>query len=107
MLRLTLAVAAFAMTSVTAEAISRYNSTTLTCAAARSHVAAEGAVVFRYPSSRKSGLTLYDRFVAQGGFCSWSVTARAKSIPTLDGQCALLACLPRNDDFDFGRGFGN
>lgn len=105
MMRFTLILAAALMFSGTAEAISRYNSTTLSCAAARSHVATEGAVIFRYPSIRNPGLTLYDRFVAHRGFCSWSETTTAKSVPTVDGECTLLACRQTNDHDFFGRGF--
>jgi hypothetical protein len=103
MRRILTILAMVALSSGTAEAISRYQSTSMSCAAARSLVAREGAVIFRYPSARNPGLTLYDRFVAHGGFCSFGEYAGAKAVPTTSGSCTLLACLQISDEESFFR----
>lgn len=98
---------AFILSTGLAHAISRYQSTSMSCEAARSTVDREGAVVFRYPSARVPGLTLYDRFVSHGGYCSFNEYAGARSIPTADGSCTLLACRQTDEDTPFMRGFGD
>lgn len=96
------------MTAGTANAISRYNSTSMSCSTARSLVANEGAVIFRYPASRNPSLTLYDRFVRHGGYCAYGEYAGPKAVPTTTGSCTLLACLERSDDgFIFRQHYNN
>lgn len=76
-----------------AEAISRYESTSISCSSARARVAAEGAVIFRWPSANNPGLVLFDRFVAHRGFCQHNEIAARKSVPTADRRkCGLLHC---------------
>lgn len=81
MKRILLVALAVAFSCGTAEAISRYNSRSLSCAKARALVHRQGAVIFRYRSTRNPSLTLYDRFVAHGGHCAWGEVAAPKSIP--------------------------
>ncbi|MEX0347463.1 MAG: hypothetical protein AB3N20_21250 [Rhizobiaceae bacterium] len=100
MRKLFLGLIVLAVTSTSAEAISRYNSTSMSCSKAKAIVRSQGAVIFRYPSRRNPSLTLYDRFVAHGGLCAFGETAAPKSVPTRSGNCRLIACLQRND----GRG---
>lgn len=103
MKRILLVALAVAFSCGTAEAISRYNSRSLSCAKARALVHRQGAVIFRYRSTRNPSLTLYDRFVAHGGHCAWGEVAAPKSIPTASGRCTLLACRQRIDDRPFWR----
>lgn len=98
MRRILMIIATVVLSSSTAEAISRYYSTSMSCPAARSLVAQEGAVIFRYPSARNPSLTLYDRFVAHGGYCAYGEYAGPKAVPTTSGSCTLLACLQQPDD---------
>lgn len=84
----------FLATASHADAISRYNSTSLSCSKAKSIVSQQGAVVYRYPSSRNASLVLYDRFVASGSHCAFGEIAARKAIPTASGKCTLLACRP-------------
>src|SRR5690606_41903674 len=99
----TFLLAALALTFAigSASAISRYDSTSMSCASADERVRPEGAVIFRYPSERVRGLQLYDRFVAHRGFCTSGEVTAAKSVPTRSGECALLICRQIIDERDF------
>ena len=104
MRRIAFAIAVALVATGGAHAIERYNSRTLTCGQAHAIVAEQGAVIFRYPSPRKPDLTLYDRFVRHGGFCSLGEVAAPQAIPTKDtASCAVLRCLSRPDDDGFFR----
>ena len=79
-------------------AISRYNSMTMTCAAARATIDRERAVILRYPASRNKGMTLYDRFVEDGRSCDFGYYADLTYIPTKDTpSCPVLICRPATD----------
>lgn len=85
-----------------ASAISRYNSKSVTCHQAHELIASQGAVIFRYPSKRNPGLTLYNRFVAHAGKCAFGEQPALQSVPTADrSSCRLIFCSQRN-----GRGGG-
>ncbi len=76
-----------------AEAISRYNSTAMSCAAAQARIAREGAVIMRYPARFTKGLTLYDRYVTNGNLCPSGHIAVRAHIPTADmPECPVLRC---------------
>ncbi len=113
MLKIALAVVATLAITGSAHAINRYNSKTVSCQKARSLVAEQGAVIFRYPSARKPDLILYNRFVQHGGHCAIGEVTAPQSIPTKDtNSCTLLRCISRPDDDGFfhrrrGGNFGN
>lgn len=76
-----------------AHAISRYNSKELTCSEARQILKDEGAAIFRYPSTRVPGLTLYDRYVASSRYCYSGEQAQTAYIPTEDtNKCLVYNC---------------
>ena len=76
-------------------AISRYNAQSMTCAAARQAVLEQRAVIFRFPSKRIAGLTLYDRYVRDNHQCDGHEYAARAYIPTRDeARCPVLACEP-------------
>ncbi|WP_040676686.1 hypothetical protein [Nitratireductor pacificus] len=82
-----------------AEAISRYNSTAMSCAAVQGRIAAEGAAIMRYRSQRNPSLTLYDRYVAHGYLCPAGHRAVRSHIPTADrASCPVLHCKPEMRD---------
>ncbi|MGE0500068.1 MAG: hypothetical protein AB7I79_00280 [Rhizobiaceae bacterium] len=90
--------ACLALVTAEASAISRYNSKGMSCDNVQSVVRNEGAVILRYPSSR-SGMTLYDRYVAHRGFCAHGEVTRVAGVPASDTrQCAVLKCEPISDD---------
>jgi hypothetical protein len=94
------------LVSVEAHAISRYNSTSLSCGEARAIIRDEGAAIMRWTSTRNPGLPLYGRFVYHDGFCPESYRAETSFIPTADrNSCPVLECKPFSpeDDFRFFR----
>ncbi|MDQ0454042.1 hypothetical protein [Rhizobium paknamense] len=79
-------------------AIQRYNSTTMTCEGVRQAVRSEGATILRYPSKRVAGMTLYDRYVRDRGFCNSNEYAERATVPTRDNPaCPVLNCQPIED----------
>lgn len=84
------------LTAVQAHAISRYNISGMSCGHVRDIVRTEGAAILRYPSQRNPSLTLYDRYVAHGGYCQANEAAVSAWVPTADtDQCPVLKCQPR------------
>lgn len=76
-----------------AHAISRYNSQGMSCGKVQAAVQREGAVILRYGSARNPSLTLYDRYVSGGRFCSVGEVAVGSSVPTRDDRsCYVLKC---------------
>ena len=85
-------------------AISRYNSTSLTCDQVRQLLVNEGAAILRYPSPRVKDMTLYDRYVTRNAMCDPHEYADRAYVPTRDtDRCPVLNC----QDYDPGsRRFG-
>jgi hypothetical protein len=76
-----------------ASAISRYNSTGMTCARVHAIIRSEGAAIIRYPS-QFTGNILYDRYVADSGFCVGGQAANFTTIPTADrSDCPVYNCM--------------
>ncbi|RST81044.1 hypothetical protein EJC49_24200 [Aquibium carbonis] len=81
------------MLAAPAHAISRYNSQGMSCGQVQAAVQREGAVILRYRSARNPSLTLYDRYVSGGRFCSVGEVAVGSSVPTRDDRsCYVLTC---------------
>ena len=85
-----------------AHAISRYNSMSMSCAAAHQRIVQEGAVILRYPSARHPNLTLYDRYVRDGGFCEFDETTEPAWVPSRDTPSCFIGyrCKSRSHFFD-------
>lgn len=82
-------------------AISRYNSTGMSCAAVQRAIGREGAVILRYPSRNVRGMTLYDRYVIDSSFCDGHEFADRATVPTADTpRCPVRACKTRPDPED-------
>lgn len=89
----------FAVLATPALAISRYNSRSMSCDEAHRRIAAERAVILRYPSTRVAGMTLYDRFVSNAGMCGNREIPERFVVPTKDRpNCPVYACKPATDD---------
>lgn len=91
-----------------AQAISRYNSTSMSCARVKATVRAEGAVILRWRG--KSGAQRYGRFVAHGGFCESGTRAETSYVPSSDRKsCGVYECKywDPDDDFIWRPGFHN
>ena len=84
-----------------AQAISRYNPTTMSCGEVKSTVRREGAVILRWTSPR--GLPLYNRYVANERFCRFNEEAETAYVPSSDRKsCPVYECRQRSfDDDDF------
>lgn len=76
-----------------AMAISRYTSTSMSCAKVQNVLRAEGAAILRHQSTRVPGLTLYDRYVSGTGYCPFAHVAKRATVPTADAKsCPVLNC---------------
>jgi len=82
-----------------AQAISRYNSMSMSCEAARAAIQQEGAVILRYTSKRVANLPLYGRYVRAGNQCANGEIAERATVPTADdAQCRVLICVMGDPD---------
>jgi len=98
--------AGLALLASEAQAISRYNSTSMSCERVKAVVRAEGAVILRWRGN--SGIQRYGRFVANGRFCSSGERAETSYVPSSDRKsCAVRECKYWDPDddiiFRFGR----
>ena len=84
-----------------AQAISRYNSTSMSCDEVRARVRGEGAVILRYRSTRNPSLPLYGRYVSDRRFCSHDEVTETKFVPAADTRsCPVRECVQVDpDDF--------
>jgi hypothetical protein len=83
-----------------AHAISRYTSTSMSCASIKSAIRSEDAVILRWKSSQ--GNPRYDRFVANSGYCDHRERAVPAYVPSSDQKsCAVKNCrrCDRDDRF--------
>jgi hypothetical protein len=95
-----------ALVSFEAQAISRYNSTSMSCGEIKATVRAEGAVILRWRGN--SGIQRFGRFVAHTGFCSGGERAEISYVPSADRRsCSVRECKYWDPDddiiFRFGR----
>ena len=82
-----------------ASAISRYNIDDMSCARVQEIIRSEGAAILRYRG--RSGLTLYDRYVASRRYCQGSEITDSVSVPTADTRsCPVNRCV-ENEFFDY------
>lgn len=88
-----LAVALILATAGPADAISRYSALQLSCGEITAIIRRDGAAIFRYPSPRRTGMTLYDRYVRNGGYCARHQSLEKVYIPSESGQCLVQHCV--------------
>lgn len=75
-----------------AKAIGRYTIDHMDCGEVQDILDSDGAAILRYHSPR-SGMLLYDRYVANGNWCEHPKVARSSSVPTADTpHCPVLVC---------------
>jgi hypothetical protein len=94
------------LVSFEAQAISRYNSTSMSCGEIKATLRAEGAAILRWRGN--SGIQRYGRFVANGGFCESGTRAETSYVPSADRKsCSVRECKYWDPDddiiFRFGR----
>ncbi|MEP9389314.1 hypothetical protein [Mesorhizobium sp. KR9-304] len=77
-----------------ASAISRYQTTSMSCARVQAAVSSDGAAILRYPAPDNPSLVLYDRYVRDRTFCSSSQRADLQSVPAADTRnCPVRKCV--------------
>ncbi len=87
--------------SIQAHAISRYNSTSMSCDQVKARLANEGAAILRWRSKSNPNLPLYGRFVANGGYCESGTRAARSYVPTTDRKsCPVWECKYYDPDDD-------
>ena len=75
-----------------AHAISRYVSTSMTCAQVKAKLEEQGAAILQHRSPRTGNL-LYDRYVRNRQFCQGNETTDWASVPTSDSShCPVYRC---------------
>lgn len=77
----------------------RYSALKYSCSAIQSLIEQHGAAIFRYPSPRKPGLTLYDRYVRNNNFCASHQVMERVMIPSADtDRCPVRHCITGSCD---------
>lgn len=86
--------------SFDANAISKYNSQSLSCGTIKSRISSQGAVLLQWQS--RSGNPNYNRFVKNANYCNVGQTTALKSVPASNGRCSVRYCVSRRsyDSFD-------
>jgi hypothetical protein len=108
MKKVMLMAAGLALLASEAQAISRYNSTSMSCERVKAVVRAEGAVILRWRGN--SGVPRYGRFVANGRFCESGTRAEISYVPSSDRKsCPVRECKywDPDDEFIWRPRFGN
>lgn len=89
-----LVVGLIAASATHALAISRVNTHGKSCAAVKSIIASEGAVILRYPSKQDASRTLYDRYVRDRHSCQLGQVTERATVPTADNPtCRVERCI--------------
>ena len=70
------------LVSLPANAISRYNSTGMSCDEVKGTIRQDGEAIMRYRSARNPSLQLYGRYVRNDLFCRQSERAETVFIPS-------------------------
>lgn len=84
---------ALTLAAADAHAISRYDAQSMSCDRIQAAVRKEGAVILRYSSARNPGLPLYDRYVANDGYCEFDEYAQTTWVPAADTRsCPVSVC---------------
>jgi hypothetical protein len=92
----------FSLVAAEAEAISRYNSTSMSCAQVREIVRSEGAVILRYRSTRNPSLPLFGRYVSDRRYCNFDEVAETAFVPAADTRsCLVRECKQFDPDDDY------
>ena len=89
-------VAAVGMMATNAMAMSRYNASSMSCAAVHQKIAEEGAVVLQYPSHHP-GLMMYNRYVSNSMMCIGQGSTSGVKVSTSDDpNCKVVTCANSN-----------
>jgi hypothetical protein len=87
------------VTAAPASAASRINTPNASCVGIQTALVDGGAAILRFASPRKNGLTLYDRYVGDSGFCPHGQYGEWASVPAKDTpRCRVIACKAQEPD---------
>ena len=101
-MRIVLATLALLVAAAPADAVSRYNAWSMSCAEAKGAIRAEGAVILNFRSTFNPSIPRYGRFVSSQRYCSLSELAEITYIPTADTKsCPVRECHTVDFDDDF------
>lgn len=81
---------ALSVVAAEAQAISRHNIGSMSCARVQATVRAEGETILRWRGN--SGVQRYERFVRSERFCDIEQDAVRATVPAADGSCPVLRC---------------
>jgi len=82
---------AVVLAPVAAEAISRYDPTTMRCASIQATIVSEGAVVLKWRPP--DNILRFDRYVAGDRYCDADQRATPMTVPSADqAECPVYAC---------------
>lgn len=91
-MRIILLAGCICLLSAGAQAATRYNIGSMSCAQTQALVRNQGAVILRWKSPT-SGAQLFDRFVNDDRFCPTGQEARRFLVPTADARsCVVYNC---------------
>jgi hypothetical protein len=77
-----------------ASAISRYQTTAMSCARVQAALNSAGQAILAYPAPNNPSLVLFDRYVRDDTFCTASQHAWLQSVPAADTQnCQVRKCI--------------
>ncbi|NGO54441.1 hypothetical protein [Allomesorhizobium camelthorni] len=79
-----------ALVATAAHAISRYTSTSMSCAEIKATLQSEGAAILQWRSTRNPSLPLYGRFVVNRRFCQSEQVADTTFVPARDTKSCLV-----------------
>jgi methyl coenzyme M reductase subunit C len=89
-----------------AQAVSRYDPTSMSCGKVQATIARQGAVILRYQSTRVPGLPLYDRYVQSQQFCTMGEVRTRAYVPSADTKsCPVYKCKRPDNERHFRRRF--
>lgn len=89
-----IAILVFILSAPAALALSRYETTQLSCSRIQTILQSGGPAILRYPSPRNPGLTIYDTYVAQDGVCTTGGRGKLSSVPAADTKsCKVVQCV--------------
>ena len=94
MIRTTLTLALLAAAALPAQAISRYNSESMSCSSIHAKLQQEGAAILSHRAMSASAPPLYDRYVASQQYCESNEVTRTTFVPASDGaSCPVMECI--------------
>jgi hypothetical protein len=87
--------AGLASIALPAIAIERISIAGMDCQTIRSTLATEGAAILRHASARVPGMTLFDRYVRNAGYCPSGMVGEWRYLPASDTKsCRVMGCKP-------------